>query len=108
LQLAIDILVQQGSERGLHLNASKSMVWCPGHDQGDDDPLERGIPRVRKGRVKLLGSPVGRQLFEREVLVDRISKLEALLLEKLPTLEDPHTEYVFSRTVSGCQSSPTA
>ena len=65
LQLAIDILKQQGPERGLHLNAEKSMVWCPGHDQGDDDPLERGIPRVRKGGVKLLGSPVGRQLFER-------------------------------------------
>ena len=87
-------------ERGLHFNAEKSMVWCPGHDQGDDDPLERGIPRVRKGGVKLLGSPVGRQLFEREVLVDRISKLEALL-EKLPTLEDPHTEYVLLKNCFG-------
>jgi hypothetical protein len=44
LQQAIDILCQQGPERGLHLNATKSMVWCPGHDQEDADPLERGIP----------------------------------------------------------------
>ena len=50
--------------------------------------------------MKLLGAPVGSQLFEREVLVDRISKLEALL-EKLPTLEDPHTEYVLLKNCFG-------
>ena len=91
LQQAIDILSQQGPDRGLHLNASKSMVWCPGHDQEDADPLERGIPRVRKEGVKLLGAPVGSQAFEEEVLLDRITKLETLM-EKLPTLEDPHTD----------------
>ena len=62
--------------------------------------MERGIPRVTKGGVKLLGAPVGSQVFEMEILVDRIAKLEALL-EKLPTLEDPHTEYVLLKNCFG-------
>ena len=84
-------MCQQGAERGLHFNADKSIVWCPSHDQADDDPLVRGIPRVKKEGIKLLGAPVGSQAFEEEVLQDRITKLETLV-EKLPSLEDPHTE----------------
>ena len=79
------------------------MVWCPSHDQADNDPLERGIPRVRKEGIKLLGAPVSSQAFEEEVLQDRITKLETLV-EKLPSLEDPHTEFVLLRTALGCPS----
>jgi hypothetical protein len=68
------------------------MIWCPNHDQNDNDPLERGIPRFRKEGIKLLGAPVGSQDFMEEVLKDRIIKLEALM-DKLHLLEDPNTEY---------------
>ena len=64
LQTAVDVLVNEGPRRGLHLSTSltslepKTDVWCP-LDLGDEgeDPLQRGVPRVRSLGVILLGLP---------------------------------------------------
>ena len=56
---AWDILVKEGVPRGLHLSHEKSLVYCPEHDLQDRDPLGRGVSRVKKEGIKLLGAPVG-------------------------------------------------
>ena len=97
LQKAIDILRQHGPERGLHLSSLKSMIWCPNLCPGNPDPLDRGITRVMESGIKLLGAPIGSNIFTEELLEDRIAKLGELM-DKLSILDDPHTEYAMLKS----------
>ena len=63
--------------RGLHLstaltsNKPKSELWSPlslNQDDQVEDPLLRGIPRVRGLGVTVLGAPIGYHSFIREFL----------------------------------------
>ena len=73
------------------------MVWCPGHDTRDRDPLQRGVTRAEDGGVKLLGAPVGGYEFEEQILELRLQTVQSLL-DRLHLLEDPHMEYALLRS----------
>ena len=92
---AWDILVEEGAPRGLHLNPDKSVVFCPGHDEHDLDPLGKGVQRA-VGGIKLLGAPIGEDGFVEAVLRKRLAGVQAMLGE-LHQLEDPHIELTLLR-----------
>ena len=94
---AWDILVEDGVPRGLHLSQEKSLVYCPEHDPQDLDPLSRGVTRVEKKGIKLLGAPVGEVQYEEEILEKRLISIQTLL-DSLHTLDDPHLEYTLLRS----------
>ena len=112
LQAVVDILQREGPARGLHLSTSasvqapalpKSSVWCPGDlSSRGEDPLARGIPRVRKAGVMVLGAPVGSNQFVRDALERRVRKIQEITAH-LPLLKDPHTEFTLLRS---CLSLP--
>ena len=55
----------------------KSSVWCPTAPvTGPDDPLQRGIPRIKASGITVLGSPVGDAAFVEEALKAKIKKVE--------------------------------
>ena len=84
LQMVVDIIEREGPARGLHLSTAatvlapaqpKSTVWCPRDlTSQEEDPLNRGIPRVREAGVVLLGAPVGDYHFVRDTLERRVEK----------------------------------
>ena len=76
------------------------MVWSPldGIGDNDQDPLLRGIPKVRSGEgIVVLGAPVGYTGFVKDKLNARVEKVQEVV-ELLPLLEDPHTEFVLLRS----------
>ena len=100
---AVDILLEDGPARGPHLsteitvpNNSKSAVWCP-HLPDDDDPLGKGIKPVRAAGFTHLGAAVGQDEFVEGEVMRRIEKVK-LLLGKLSTLENSHSEFVLLRS----------
>ena len=93
---AWDILSAEGPPRGLLLNPDKSVIFCPGHDRLDQDPLGRGVQRAEGGGIKLLGAPVGDDGFVETILRKRLAAVQALLGE-LHHLEDPHIELTLLR-----------
>ena len=98
LAAVVDILRREGPARGLHLSSTKSTVWCPraAGEAGEEDPLGRGIPRVKEEGIRLLGAPVGSSRFVGEELAKvaaRVDRITALL----PDMADPHTEFVVLR-----------
>ena len=114
LAQVVDIIVREGEHRGLILSRaatvtppslSKSVVWSSidGIGDSDQDPLKRGIPKVRAGDgIVVLGAPVGYNDFIREKLSSRVAKVrDAVSL--LPMIQDPHTEFVLLRS---CLSLP--
>jgi hypothetical protein len=103
LQSVVDILVEEGPARGLHLSTAftsitpKSAVWSPNHPgRGDSDPLQRGIPREEGPGVILLGAPLGSVDFVGEAVKTKVRKIEDITA-LLPLLQDPHTEFVLLR-----------
>ena len=92
---ALDILAREGPPRGLHLNLEKCVVFCPGHDMLDLDPLGKGIERAEAG-IKLLGAPIGNDGFVETILRKRLTSVQELLGE-LHQLEDPHIELTLLR-----------
>ena len=93
---AWDILVAEGPPRGLLLNPDKSVIFCPGHDELDRDPLGRGVQRAEGGGIKLLGAPIGDDGFVETVLRKRLAGVQTVLGE-LHNLEDPHIELTLLR-----------
>jgi hypothetical protein len=89
---AWDILVMEGVHCGLHQSREKSLVFCPEHNPQDQDPLGRGVTRVERKGIKLLGEPVAEQEIEAEILEERVVSLQHLL-DSLHLLDDPHMEY---------------
>ena len=75
LRAVIDILLREGPPRGLYLSTSitvpapakpKTTIWCPTDlVSTPDDPLERGLLRVREPGIILLGAPLGSPEFVR-------------------------------------------
>ena len=111
LQQVVDILLEHGPARGLHLSTAatvsppgraKSTIWLPNSDNTQTDPLDRGIPRVEEEGIILLGCPIGSPEFVRMGILDRIRKVE-LATDKLPLLRDAQIEYVLLRS---CLSLP--
>ena len=94
---AWDILAREGPPRGLHLLKEKSLVFCPHHDPADQDPLGRGVTRVQKKGIKLLGAPVGEKDYKAEILEERVVSVKHLL-DNLHHLNDPHIEYNLLRS----------
>ena len=111
LQKVVDIVLEYGPARGLHLSTAttvappakaKSTVWCPNSTVVQPDPLERGIPRIEEDGIILLGCPVGSHTFVSQAITQRIQKIE-LTTAKLPLLKDAQVEYVLLRA---CLSIP--
>ena len=114
LARVVDIIVREGEPRGLTLSRAatvqppstpKSVVWSPmsGVGENEQDPLLRGIPKVRAGDgIVVLGAPVGYCGFVKEKLEGRVEKVRGVV-ELLPLLKDPHTEFVLLRS---CLSLP--
>ena len=114
LAAVVDIILQEGGPRGLILSTSdtvqppklpKSSVWSPmdGVDDRDQDPLQRGVPKVRSSDgITVLGAPVGWRDFVREKVVEKIEKVRQVT-ELLPHLREPHLEFVLLRS---CLSLP--
>ena len=78
LQVVVDVLVREGPISGLHLSTeltspkSKSQVWSPLFQDGEQDPLQRGNPRLWGLGVVLLGAPLVFQSFVREELAAKV------------------------------------
>ena len=114
LAKVVDIIVREGEPRGLTLSRAatvqapsmpKSVVWSPTDLSGEaeQDPLQRGIPKVRGGDgIVVLGAPVGYTAFVKEKLQKRVEKVQSVV-ELLPLLKDPHSEFVLLRS---CLSLP--
>ena len=114
LSRVVDIIVKKGELMGLTLSRAatvqppstpKSLVWSPldGVLEPQQDPLNRGIPKVRASDgIVVLGAPVGYSGFIKEKLESRVEKIREVV-ELLPLLKDPHTEYVLLRS---CLSLP--
>ena len=96
-QRVVDVITSEGPPRGLFFSLTKSLVWCPGHDPSDMDPLNRGITRHTEDGTTLLGAPIGNWTYEEEVLESRIFKIEEVLA-RLHLLEDPHQEFALLRS----------
>ena len=80
----------------------KSVVWSPTDLSGEaeQDPLQRGIPKVRGGDgIVVLGAPVGYTAFVKEKLQKRVEKVQSVV-ELLPLLKDPHSEFVLLRSIN--------
>ena len=87
LAQVVDIIVREGEHRGLILSRAatvqppsspKSLVWSPMDGLGDvdQDPLERGIPKVKAGEgIVVLGAPIGYNAFVKEKLESRVEKV---------------------------------
>ena len=109
LSRVVDIIVKKGELMGLTLSQAatvqppstpKSLVWSPldGVLEPQQDPLNRGIPKVRASDgIVVLGAPVGYSGFIKEKLESRVEKIREVV-ELLPLLKDPHTEYVLLRS----------
>ena len=114
LAQVVDIIVREGEPRGLTLSRAatvqppstpKSVVWSSmdGLGEVEQDPLQRGIPKVKAGDgIVVLGAPVGYNAFVKKNLESRVEKVRGAV-EKLPLLQDPHTEFVLLRS---CLSLP--
>ena len=103
LQQVIDLLVEEGPRLGLHLSTSltsanpKSQVWSPLFQTGSDDPLDRGIPKVRDLGVTFLGAPIGNPAFTRGFIAAKVEKIKEVAA-LLPNIKKPHLEFVLLRS----------
>ena len=111
LQQAVDIIVREGPARGLVLSTThttrapalpKTTVWSKMDVTGDDEPLGRGVPRVRGLGITLLGAPLGHHGYEEEVILEKVNKVQEIT-SLLPDLKDPHAEFCLLRS---CLSLP--
>ena len=74
-----------------------------GVDDRDQDPLQRGVPKVRSSDgITVLGAPVGWREFVREKVVEKFEKVRQVT-ELLLHLREPHLEFVLLRS---CLSLP--
>lgn len=110
LTAVVDIVLREGLPRGLILSTAatveppikpKSSVWSPMArlgDQQDQDPLQRGLVRIRCGEgITVLGAPVGYRAYVREKIEEKVEKIRNTT-EQLPLLRDPHCEFVLLRS----------
>ena len=75
--------------------SSKSRVWCPSK-VNEEDPLEIGVLPVKEAGFIHLGARVGSPGYIQAKVKERVDKVTKLL-EKLPSLQNSHTEFVLLR-----------
>ena len=111
LKQAVSILEAEGPPLGLILSTAatvpppgrpKSTIWCPSSIGGQEDPLAKGLVRVKEDGVILLGAPLGSPAFVAKAIREKVQKVRDIT-GLLPQLEDPHTEFVLLRS---CLSLP--
>ena len=87
LEEVVDILVEEGPARGLVLSTAatvtapdkpKTTVWSPAAVGGEDDPLAKGLLRVKEAGINLLGAPVGSQEFMAREVRRKVEKVEEI------------------------------
>ena len=107
----VDVLLQEGPARGILLSTrhtvddptkAKTTVWSRSGVDDDDEPIQRGIPRIHEAGITLLGAPLGDQGFVEAFLKKKVEKI-AEITSLLPHLQDPHTEFSLLRS---CLSLP--
>ena len=111
LQQVVDIILREGPACGLILSTGqtvkapdppKTTVWSRLDMSDDDDPLGRGVPRVRGDGITLLGAPLGSDDFVATALQEKVNKVQRIT-SLLPDLLDPHIEFCLLRS---CLSLP--
>ncbi|MED5469236.1 MAG: reverse transcriptase domain-containing protein, partial [Cyanobacteriota bacterium] len=108
LRQAVDIFQETGPSRGLILSTThtarvpKTTLWCSTDVTGNNDPLDRGVPRVRGLGITLLGAPLGHTGYESEFIRQKIDKIRQIT-SLLPDLQDAHSEFSLLRS---CLSLP--
>ena len=111
LRQVVDIMVREGPARGLILSTAhttrapslpKTTVWSKLDVTGDDDPLGKGVPRVRGLGITLLGAPLGHLGYEAELLQEKVNKVQEIT-SLLPDIQDPQIEFCLLRS---CLSLP--
>ena len=87
LRQAVDILEAEGPPLGLVLSTAatvpppgrpKSTIWCPGLIGGQDDPLDKGLVRVKEDGVILLGAPLGSAAFVAKAVREKVKKVRQI------------------------------
>ena len=111
LQQVVEIILREGPASGLILSTGqtvkapdppKTTVWSRLDMSDDDDPLGKGVPRVREDGITLLGAPLGSEDFVARALQEKVNKVQRIT-SLLPDLQDPHTEFCLLRS---CLSLP--
>ena len=111
LQQVVEIILREGPACGLILSTGqtvkapeppKTTVWSRLDRSIGDDPLGKGVPRVREGGIILLGAPVGSDDFVAAALQEKVNKVQRIT-SLLPDLQDPHVEFCLLRS---CLSLP--
>ena len=108
LQQVIDLLLEDGPARGLHLStyytsdSPKCQVWTTSSECDSGNPLDRGIPRVQEDGFTFLGAPIGSNEYTRNILLRKIQKIRQIT-SLLPNIKKPHLEFVLLRS---CLSLP--
>ena len=111
LSQVVDILLEEGPPKGLILSTAatvkapllpKTTLWSKLDVTGEEDPLGKGIPRVRGLGITLLGAPLGHEGYEREIFQTKVYKVQQIT-SLLPDLQDPHTEFCLLKS---CLSLP--
>ena len=104
MAIAAEIIISEGPSRGLILSTertvpgkSKSAVWCPPTEDHQEDPLGVDINSITDTGFVHLGSPVGNYEFVEKHVKSQVAKVKSLL-DKLPLLKDPHSEFVLLKS----------
>ena len=101
LQKALDIIEEDGSACGLHLNRAKSLLFVPAGASISLSSLPSEIPITREG-FDLLGTPIGSVLTKNESVLKRVKKIRSIL-ERVRDLQDSQLEATLLRS---CLSLP--
>ena len=106
LRKVVDVMLQHGPVRGLHLSTAKSTLWnlrsaSDPHVQ-HQDPLSMGIRIINEEGTVLLRALIGSVEFERQAIKDRVGKVQEIM-NRLTLLKDPQSEFEVLRS---CVSQP--
>jgi len=82
-------IIARGPSLGLHLNASKSMLFWPSGSNYGSALFDEKIGRATSGGIVTLGCPIGSPAFISNFLEAKVNKL-VLSLNKLPLLSHTH------------------
>ena len=90
LRKALDIIEEDGSACGPHLNRGKSLLFVPAGDSMSLSSLPSQIPITREG-FDLLGTPIGSVLVRNESVLKRVGEIR-FILERVRDLQDSQME----------------
>ena len=102
LQESVDTILREGPAKGLILSTTatspqpKSSVWKQPSEQ-DREVRLTGVPTNTDDGITVLGAPIGSPEFVKEALLAKVEKVK-LITALLPTLEDPHLEFILLRS----------